>query len=1071
LLLGLVALAGCQDADPVAISMDATACFGSAAGAVDNCRSRLDGVVAEQAGSACLVLVAGGTTHRFAYEWTASGGGSGLAPIGGGPIPFSEGTTVSGALFLFADGRGCAPTLAPDAACAGLEGCAARLTQPEMTIQAGGGRLDFSTDGVCAVEPGPALGQGTPMESGELCDGVDNDCDGQIDEVFDLDGQALGEACTGATDGCSYAGVVSCAPDGLAAICLNSGGSEGTPEVCDGLDNDCDGVIDNDVEGDGGDCDTGQNGICAAGTQTCVDGAFVCFAGSTPAPEICDGLDNSCSGQADDGFEFASGVDLIPVGSPCTVGVGACAGSGLVVCTGEDASTCDAVAGMPTAETCNGLDDDCDGVVDGLPVEPCEIGIGDCIASGFMVCPEGGGPKTCSAASAEGATELCTQPGDDPRDEDCDGLIDEDLPPAGGDCSDGQGACFREGTVVCNERGEVACDVVAGAAVPELCNGEDDDCDGSTDNGFDLQSDLANCGACNNDCRVPHGNVACDAGVCVLEGCGGAWVDLDGLFENGCECDPTRLDRPDPGFLDLNCDGIDGDGHVGGNGNEDRSIFVAPTGDDALGIGSRAAPFRTLHHALGIAVLTDRPILLAEGDYDVTTGAAANVGTHGRLMPDGVKVYGGYVPEDGWSRRRWSEQSATRLHGSAVGLRFENLTEETVLGNLIVEASDAPSNRSSVAVVAINVGSHLTLQAVRLVGGTGGAGANGTDGMDGPAAGTDGAGGENADAMCSGCGGAGGVNNQCVAGGGAGGQAGVGNTAAAPGTEGTGDDGVAGAPAAAAQADGGPGGAGRQGIAGNNTGAGLVDGHIDSNAGVSMLWIPRGSGQGGAGRPGGGGGGGGGGGAGPGMLSGGGGGGGGAGGCSAGGGLGASGGGGSFALHVMGGVVHLRDVQLVAGPGGVGGRGGAGGVGGLASSGGAGGTKAQCPGCGDGGRGGDGGPGGCGGNAGGGSGGPSYAILRVKPAAGVITDSVALFENFEGNPDADQAASALASLSSGGAGAGGPGGDAASRIAGRDVACGPLGLHGLPGRTGLMGCCRNGPGANHCGDDLSNCGE
>ena len=72
--------------------------------------------------------------------------------------------------------------------------------------------------------------------------------------------------------------------------------------------------------------------------------------------ERCDGVDNDCDGQVDDGFD---------VGAACTVGVGACAATGVQVCGADGTGlSCTAVAGTPSVETCNGLDDDCDGVVD-----------------------------------------------------------------------------------------------------------------------------------------------------------------------------------------------------------------------------------------------------------------------------------------------------------------------------------------------------------------------------------------------------------------------------------------------------------------------------------------------------------------------------------------------------------------------------------------------------------------------------------------------------------------------------------------------------------------------------------
>ncbi len=72
--------------------------------------------------------------------------------------------------------------------------------------------------------------------------------------------------------------------------------------------------------GGGGSCDTGLLGVCAMGTRQCHDGALVCTASVQPSPERCDGLDNDCNGRVDDGPGLCPGVQICDRGNcvaPC----------------------------------------------------------------------------------------------------------------------------------------------------------------------------------------------------------------------------------------------------------------------------------------------------------------------------------------------------------------------------------------------------------------------------------------------------------------------------------------------------------------------------------------------------------------------------------------------------------------------------------------------------------------------------------------------------------------------------------------------------------------------------------
>lgn len=192
------------------------------------------------------------------------------------------------------------------------------------------------------------------------------------------------------------------------------------------------------------------------------------------AQEICNGLDDDCDNEIDEGFD---------VGQSCTVGEGACARSGVMMCnaSGSDVE-CSVIPGSPTIEICDGIDNDCDGAVDEESPElgqSCQVGVGDCLAFGSLMCSPDGSGVMCSAVAGTPVPELC-----DGRDNNCNGSTDEDFPAKGQPCSVGVGECVRWDVFVCGADGMgVVCAAIPGEPQVEICDAKDNDCDGAVDEG------------------------------------------------------------------------------------------------------------------------------------------------------------------------------------------------------------------------------------------------------------------------------------------------------------------------------------------------------------------------------------------------------------------------------------------------------------------------------------------------------------------------------------------------------------------------------------------------------------
>jgi hypothetical protein len=482
----------------------------------------------------------------------------------------------------------------------------------------------------------------------EVCDGLDNDCDGQVDNVDFSQPQNCGDCATNClllAKNCEFAGT-ECVPsdnpgvepgackcndcaddyydldgDGVSCEyhCVKTANDD---SVCDNKDNDCDGPIDEDVDFCGpqncgacgkvcafihatGQCTKTGPGNCGADNTTC---SFVCdcpdptdaqncwwdanglnndgceYPCAPTGVEVCDGIDNDCDGLIDGLDDLAAdpAIGVVCHGDPdglcgtvAHAGVTTCQ-AGVPVCTGPNV-----LHENEQLEVCNLVDDDCDGLVDDFPIDA-----GDACGN-FSIFPCAQGTYQCQAGqlvcvgAIDPTTESCNG-----VDDDCDGQIDKtgNSPPADSigpcnvpppappgatqPCQPGTKACFG-GSIVCLSS-------VGPTSNIDTC-GDDSNCDGSLDNQPDLTSDVANCGSCGNDCYAGavHSTWACVNGSCVFQGCQSGYVDLNA--DDQCEY-PCTFVQPQE-----TCNGVDDNC----NGQIDEGV-IAPSPTQVCGVNPAA---------------------------------------------------------------------------------------------------------------------------------------------------------------------------------------------------------------------------------------------------------------------------------------------------------------------------------------------------------------------------------------------------------------------------------------------------------------------------------------------------
>ena len=414
----------------------------------------------------------------------------------------------------------------------------------------------------------------------EVCNLLDDDCDGKVDEdgastcvVYYKDADA---------DGFGLSGDSKCTCGGTPPYTATKAGdcadldplvNPGESEKCNGKDDDCDGLVDEqdaigctpflkDADGDfygvsgdsqclcapkapytatnGGDCNDAKNTVNPGESEKC----------GNAVDDDCDGLVDEENAQSC--VTYYQDVDKDTFGNG-NVSKCLCSPTGnFTASKGGDCNDNDGTVNPNIAEQCNSKDDNCNGVVDEAGAAGCGTWYEDldsdkwgnssqskclCGASGSFKADKGGDCNDNDGAVNPGVTETCNG-----KDDNCTGGIDE----AGasgcknylkdGD-SDGYGVtgqsqclCTASSPYTATPGGDCNDgDAAINPGKTDICNGKDDNCDGQIDNGSAVQL----CGA------VANGTPVCTGGSCSIQSCSSNYYNIDNLFPNGCECQGT----------------------------------------------------------------------------------------------------------------------------------------------------------------------------------------------------------------------------------------------------------------------------------------------------------------------------------------------------------------------------------------------------------------------------------------------------------------------------------------------------------------------------------------------------
>jgi hypothetical protein len=500
-------------------------------------------------------------------------------------VPQACGVGVCAAVSFCAEGKETActpgsPLAAVDTTCDGVDDdCSGAADEDFAPVDTTCGHGPCASTGRTACVEGQVTDSCSPavalFDEDLTCDGVDDDCDGDVDDDYQPQAVACG------VGACAAVGSTSCWDGEVDEVCTPGSPLAAVDTTCDGVDDDCSGAADEDYAPQG--CGVGvcaAVSACAAGKETaCTPGSPLAATDTT-----CDGVDDDCSGAADEDY------------APQSCGVGVCAAVSTCAAGKETACT----PGSPLAAvdtTCDGVDDDCSGAADEdfAPVDT-TCGHGPCASTGRTACVEGQVTDSCSPAVALFDEDLTC----DGVDDDCDGDVDDDYQPQAVAC--GVGACAAVGSTSCwdGEVDEVCTPGSPLAAVDTTCDGVDDDCSGAADEDYAPQgcgvgvcAAVSACAAGKETACTPGSPLAATDTTCdgVDDDCSGA-ADEDyapqscgvGVCAAVSTCAAGKETACTPGSplaaVDTTCDGVDDD--CSGTADED----YAP---QACGVGACAA--------------------------------------------------------------------------------------------------------------------------------------------------------------------------------------------------------------------------------------------------------------------------------------------------------------------------------------------------------------------------------------------------------------------------------------------------------------------------------------------------